>query len=58
MTQTQNQMDERRAYLLRTLQRAPEGSARRIWAAAQLAALDGKMAGGQQAQGERRRSKR
>lgn len=32
-------IDEQRAYLEQTLRKAPEGSARRIWAAAQLAQL-------------------
>lgn len=32
-------VDEQRAYLEHTLRKAPEGSARRIWAAAQLAQL-------------------
>jgi hypothetical protein len=31
--------DEQRAYLEQTYRKAPEGSARRIWAAAQLAKL-------------------
>ncbi len=33
--------EERIAYLEETLRKAPEGSARRIWAAAQLAELRG-----------------
>ncbi len=32
--------DERRAYLLTALRKAPEGSARRIWAQSMLAQLD------------------
>lgn len=34
--------DEKRAYLEHTYRKAPEGSARRIWAAAQLAQLQHK----------------
>ena len=32
-------IEEQKAYLLLTYRKAPEGSARRIWAAAQLAQL-------------------
>lgn len=47
--------EERIAYLEATLRKAPEGSARRIWAAAQLAQLNGPVrAGGKETKGAKR----
>lgn len=48
--------EERQAYLLETLRRAPEGSARRTWALAMLQALQAQAAKrGQPGRGGQRR---